>query len=247
MAPPRGDQAVLVVDGRGAWVRFTVRQFQQVVQKLTVEQVRPFQVHPLHRFHRVGSQQILPELDGPVAFRFACGVPDGVQQLPTQPPQFGESFLHPVDLRQRLEQHLGVIPLPVFQRQTQRLRQVSFLRQHRRDTGVLVLVQAFHKVVCGVGVNPHKLHFQLLYSVAGYLPSQFPPQEPRHGRVDLVNAGRDRFQKPGRVRRPQHGPARRVRTTRGLHPAFRREQAARRPGGEIVAHDLPVRPLLRDV
>ena len=83
--------------------------------------------------------------------------------------------MHPVNLRQRLEQYLRVVPLLVFQRQPQRLRQVALFRQHGGDARVLVLVQAFHKVVRGVGVNADKLHFQLLYPVAGHLPTQLAP------------------------------------------------------------------------
>ena len=190
---------------------------------MAVEKVGPFQVHSLYRFHRVCSQQVLPEFDGPVAFRFSGGVPDRIQQLTPQPPQLWEPFLHSVYLRQRLEKHLSVVPLPVLQGQAQRLRQVTLLGQHGRDPRVLVLVQTFHKVVRGIGINPDELHFQLLYPIAGHLPTQLPSQEPGHGWIDLVYARRNRFQQSRSLRRSQHGPARRVRPARGLHPAFWRQ------------------------
>ena len=194
LAPARGNQPVLMVHGRRARVRLTVGLLQQIVQQLAVEEVRPLQVHPFHRLHRIGAQQVLPELDCAVAFRLAGGVSDGIEQLPAQPAQLGEPFLHPVNLGQRLEEHLRVVPLPVLQGQSQRLRQVAFLRQNCRDPSILVLVQALHEIVGGVGVHPHELRLQLPYPVGGHLAPELSPQEPGQRRVDLVNAGGNRLQ-----------------------------------------------------
>ena len=210
LATARRNQSVLVEHGGGARINLAVGLLQQIRQQLLVETGCPVQLQQFHRFHRVRPQQILPELDGFVGFSFRCSVPDGFQQLAPQPTQLREPLLHPVNLRQRLNQQLCVVPLSVFQRQTQRLGQVALFRQHRCNARILILVKTFHEIVGGVGVNAHKLRLQPPDPVAGQLPTQLAPQEPRHRRIDLKHAGGNGLHEPGGHGSAQQRPAPRI-------------------------------------
>ena len=207
VAPAGGDESVLVIDGGGAGVGGAVGLGQQVVQQAPVVGFGAVQVHNFYGFHGVGAEEVLPEVDGAVAFGLGGGVADGVQQLGAEAAQFGEAFLHPVHLRQGLDEQLGVVPLAVFQGQAQGLGEVAFLGQDGGDAGVLVFVEAFHKVVGGVGIDADEFLFQAADALGGYLASQLASQEPGQGGVNLVHAGGYGFQEAGGLGLAQKGAA----------------------------------------
>ena len=172
-----------------------------------------------HRFHSVGAEQVLPEVDGGVGGGVCGGVADDVQQLGAAAAQFGEPFLHPIDLGQGLHQDLGAVPLAVFGGEAQSLGQVALLGQDGGNAGVLVFVEAFHKVIGGVGVHADEFLLQLADAGTGNLAAQLAPQEPGQGGVNLVHAGGYGFQKAGGLGAAEQGAARGVGTPGGLHPA----------------------------
>ena len=101
----------------------------EVAKQLPVQVVGAAQLVGLDALRRLGAEQVQPQFNRAVDIGLGSGGPGDIQQLAAEAAQFRISFLHPVDLSQRLRQQLCVVPLPRFQCQAQRLGQIAFLGQ----------------------------------------------------------------------------------------------------------------------
>ena len=197
LAAGQGDGPELVINRSDPGIRIRIRLGGKIVGQLLIPFLGPRQIADFHRLADIGAQQVEPQVNGPGrrgGFRRRAG---RCQQLPPQAAQFREPLLHPIYLRQGLHQQLGIVPLLAFQGQSQGLIQVALLGQHRRSPGILIFVQGFHKIVGGVGIDPHELGFQPADIGRRNLPAQLAAIEPGQGRMYLIDAGRNRFQKAG--------------------------------------------------
>ena len=202
-----GYLAHLMEDRSGAGVGLAVFLVRQVLKELLVQDVGPVELLGLDAFASLGTHQVQPKLDATRLLGFLGGDACCFQQLTAEAAQLGIALLHPEDLGQRLDQQLGVLPLASLQRQGQRLGDVALFSKDGGGAGVLVLVEGFHEIVGGVGVDSDDLVFQLLDGALGELPVEAAAQKPGKRGVYLVDAWGDRFQEPAGPCGPEQSPA----------------------------------------